>query len=326
MNILITGGAGYIGSNVAYNLIGKGHKTFIIDNLSTGNKRIIPKKAKFVKSDISNKQKLKKILKFNKFDAVMHFSGFIRVDESIKKPKKYYLNNYKKSKIFLKMCIENGIKNFIFSSTAAVYGNKKKNVTETDYLDPKHPYAKSKIKVENFLKICEKKNDIKYVVLRYFNVAGADKFMRTGHVSKASPHLIKKVCETILGKRKNIVVYGNDYKTPDGSAIRDYIHVSDLAEIHRLSLMYLKNKKTSQIFNCGYGKGVSVLEVLKNAKKIYPKKINWLIGKRRKKDIYKSVADNKKIRKILKFKPKFNNLSLIIKSSLRWEKKFKKFN
>ena len=322
MNILITGGAGYIGSSVAYNLIGKGHKIFIIDNLSTGNEAVIPKKASFIKSDISNKKKLKKFLELNDFDLVMHFSGYIRVDESLRNPKKYYFNNYQKSKIFLKMCIESGIKNFIFSSTAAVYGSKKRSVTEKDSLNPQHPYAKSKLKVEKFLKYCAKKNNIKYIILRYFNVAGSEKSMRTGHISKNSAHLIKKVCEKILGKRKKIKVYGDNYNTPDGSAIRDYIHISDLAKIHDLSLVYLKNRKISQIFNCGYGKGVSVLEVLRTAKKLYPKKINWTIGKRRKNDIYNSVADNREIKKILKFKPKFNNLRLIIKSSLKWEKKF----
>ena len=264
-NILLTGGAGYIGSHVANYLLDRGLKVTIIDNLSTGHKNLIPKKTKFYNCDIANTKKVAQIIKKNRFDLVMHFAGVIRVDESIKNPKKYNFINYEKGKIFLNTCFENNLNKVIFSSTASVYGNSKsKRVSENSKLKPINPYAKSKLKIENFLIKNSKLKKFKYIILRYFNVAGADKKMRTGLISKSSTNLVKVICEVAIGKRRKFTINGNNYNTKDGTPIRDFIHVTDLAEIHYLAGKYLLKNNKSQILNCGYGKGYSVLEVVKN--------------------------------------------------------------
>ncbi len=321
-NILLTGGAGYIGSHVANYLLDKGSKVTIIDNLSTGYKTLIPKKSKFFKCDIADKKKITQIIKNNNFDVVMHFAGVVRVDESIKNPKKYYLINYKKGKIFLNTCFDNNLKKVIFSSTASVYGNSKKNkVSETNKLRPLNPYAKSKLKIEKYLIKSSKYKKFKYIILRYFNVAGADKKLRTGLISKSSTNLIKVICEVAIGKRKKFWINGNNYNTKDGTPIRDFIHVTDLAEIHYLAGKYLLKKNKSQILNCGYGKGYSVLEVVKNINLYLTKKIPITFGKRRHKDIMTSISNTKRFNKYIKWKPKYNNLKFILKSSYEWEKK-----
>ena len=324
MKILITGGAGYIGSHVSHLLVDRGYNITIIDSLLTGNKKLIPKKAKFINSDISNVKKINRILQKNKFDLVIHFAGLIRVDESVKFPKKYLNNNYKKTKIFLSICLKNGLNKLIFSSTAAVYGSPKKNkVSENNKLNPLNPYAKSKLMIENFIKKLSKKNGLKFVILRYFNVAGADKKMRTGLISKYSTHLIKIVSEVAVKKRKQILINGDNYKTRDGTPIRDYIHVSDLAEAHLLSLRYLLKGNKSGIFNCGYGKGYSVREIIQTANKLFNNTINFSIGPKRPGDSKYVVANPNKFIKTMKWKPKFNNIKKIIVSAVNWEKKLK---
>ncbi len=324
-NILLTGGAGYIGSHVANYLLDRGLKVSIIDNLSTGHENLIPKKSKFYKCDIANTKKVTEIIKNNSFDLVMHFAGVIRVDESIKNPKKYNLINYEKGKIFLKTCFENNLNKFIFSSTASVYGNSKnKKVSENSKLKPMNPYAKSKLKIENFLIKNSKLKKFKYIILRYFNVAGADKKLRTGLVSKLSTNLIKVICEVAIGKRKKFKINGNDYNTKDGTPIRDFIHVTDLAEIHYLSAKYLINKNKSNIFNCGYGTGYSVKEVLTNINYLITKKIPTIYGKRRPNDIAISISNTKKFNNCFKWSPKNKNLKNILNSSLKWEKKYLK--
>ncbi len=323
-NFLLTGGAGYIGSHVAHMLIDKGHKVTIIDNLITGSKKIIPRQAKLIQCDISNKKEISKIIKNNKFDIVMHFAGLIRVDDSIKFPKKYDNYNYKKAKIFIETCFENNLKKIIFSSTASVYGNPKgKKVSEKNKLKPMNPYAKSKLKLEKFIIKNSKKNKIKYIILRYFNVAGADYKKRTGMIAKASTNLIKVICEVATGKRKKFIINGNNFNTKDGTTIRDFIHVSDLAQIHNLSAMYLLKNKRSQIFNCGYGKGFSIMDVINNMNIVLKKQLPFVVGKPRKKDIYFSVADTKKFNKYFKWKPKYNNLKYILTTALNWERKQK---
>jgi len=320
-NILLTGGAGYIGSTVAYDLIKHGHNVTIIDNLSTGFKSLIPKKAYFYKTDIGNRSNLKKLFKFKKFDLVMHFAAFIKVGESVKKPNKYYSNNYKKTKIFLDACFDQGLNKIIFSSTAAIYGNKSYKVKENDKPSPKNPYATSKLKCEKLIikKFNQKK--CKYVILRYFNVAGSPANLKTGLVAKKATHLIKKLCEFILGKEKNFFIYGNNYPTKDGTAIRDFIHVSDLSTLHILSMNYLLKDNQSQIFNCGYGKEYSVLEIVKAGLKRGKKNLKFKYGKKRQGDVGYAVADNSKIKKFLAFRPKYNDINLILKSALRWEKR-----
>ena len=323
MNILITGGAGYIGSVTANYLIDNGHKIFLIDNLSTGNKRNIPKKCQFFKSNITNRKILSKIFKKNRIDIVLHFAAYIDVAESVKNPKKYFKNNYEKCKIFLSICKMNKVKNIVFSSTAAVYGNaKNKLISEKSTIRPISPYAKSKLKIENHL---IKDNFFNFVILRYFNVAGADYKLRSGLISKKkSTHLIKKLCENFL-KNKSISIFGNDYPSKDGTAIRDFIHVMDLADAHLKSAKYLLNKKKSLVLNCGYGNGYSVKQVIDTFNSLSKKKMLYNYKKRRSGDLFRLVADNKILKKKLNWKPKYNSLKKILKSSLDWEKKVNQY-
>ncbi len=318
MNILITGGAGYIGSKVALDLINKNHNVVIVDNLVSGQKKNVPKKSIFYKCDISEKKKIHKILEKNKIDTVFHFAALISVEESIKKPALYIYNNYQKSKIFLNCCLSKNIKYFIFSSTAAVYGNKFFKVKENSIRKPINAYGKSKFLFENF--IIGLKSNVNFCILRYFNVAGADNKLRIGQRGKNKPtHLIRKLIDSILLKRK-FKIYGKNYKTKDGTAIRDFININDLSDIHIKSMQYIiKNKIKLLILNCGYGKGFSVKDVVFAAKKKY--NFSYEITNKRKGDAAYVVADNLRLKKILKWKPKFNSLDKILKSSLEWELK-----
>ena len=321
-NILLTGGAGYIGSHVAHLLVDEGYDVTVIDSLITGNKYLVPKKAKLEICDISDISKVSKIIQNSKFDLVMHFAGLIRVDDSVLFPEKYNNFNYKKGKIFLDTCLANRLDKVIFSSTASVYGNTiKENVSENDILNPLNPYALSKLDLENYIIDKSKNSSLKYIILRYFNVAGADKKLRTGLVAKSSTNLIKVICEVATGKKDQLMINGNDYDTLDGTPIRDFIHVSDLAEIHYLSAKYLIKNKKSEIFNCGYGEGFSVMEVVNNMNDILQKKLPTKIGKRREKDIKSSIANVEKFKNFFHWKPKYNDLKFILKTSYEWEKK-----
>ena len=318
MNALITGGAGYIGSTVSNYLLDRGHSVIIIDNLSTGSIRNIPKKADFYKLDISNTKKIQKILLKKKIDIVFHFAALINNEESIKFPKKYFENNFVKGKIFFENCIKNKINRFIYSSTAAVYGNKNKRVSEKDSLNPMSPYPKSKLKLENYLK--KKENNIGCIILRYFNVAGSDKKLRCGFNVKNDYNLILNLCSSSI-KKKKFIINGNNYKTKDGTPIRDYIHVEDLAQIHLLAANLIIKKRLFKIFNCGYGYGFSIKEIFQKFNSITKNKINYKVGKRRKSDIVVSISNPNKLMRYTKWKPKFNNLTHVLKSSLNWYKK-----
>jgi UDP-glucose 4-epimerase len=321
-NILVTGGAGYIGSHVTNLLIDNGYNVTVVDNLITGNKELINKNATFINCDIADKKKINSLLKKNKFEIVIHFAGLIRVDESVKQPEKYNEFNYEKAKIFLDTCFNNDLKKIIFSSTASVYGNpKKQNVSETDDLNPLNPYAETKLKLENYLINKSKSNDINYIILRYFNVAGADEKLRSGLISKYSTHLIKIASEVAVNKRDEIIINGDDYDTKDGTAVRDYIHVSDLADIHLTSAVYLKKNNVSNIFNCGYGKGFSVKEVIEAFNDILDKKIKFRIGPRRLGDSKQVIANPNKFIQTLSWRPKYDNLKYILKTAYEWEKK-----
>lgn len=324
MKVLVTGGAGYIGSHVCNSLLDEGNEVTVIDSLITGNKNLIPKQAKLIVSDIADEKKVKSLIAKEKFDLVMHFAGLIRVDESVKEPEKYHEFNYKKARTFLNVCFKNGINKVIFSSTASVYGNpKKEKVLESDPLNPLNPYADSKLKLEEFIKKQSEKFKVNYIILRYFNVAGADEKLRSGLISKYSSHLIKIACEVAVGKREKIIINGNDYDTFDGTPIRDFIHVSDLADIHLVSAKHLIENGKSDIFNCGYGKGYSVKEVLENFNQILDKKINYEIGPRRNGDSKMIVANPEKFNKSFAWKPKFNDIKFILKTAVDWEKKIK---
>lgn len=321
MNILITGGAGYIGSNVALLLLDKGHEVTIVDNLISGRKELIPKKAKFLNSDISDKQKIQTLLKDNNFDLVMHFAGLVKVEESFKSPEKYKLYNVDKAKSFFNYCLGANLNKIIFSSTAGVYGKSKKNkVSENDILEPSNPYAESKLEMEIYLKKLINEKKAKCIILRYFNVAGSDSKNRSGIITKNSNNLIKAACEFALKKREEFIVNGNDYETKDGTAIRDFIHVSDLANIHLIVAKHLQQNEKSDIYNCGYGEGHSVLDVISGLEKILKKKLIYKIGKRRNGDIPNSVADSEKFKKNFNWNPQYNDLNYILETALNWEK------
>jgi len=326
MNVLLSGGAGYIGSHAALSLLDKGHSVHIIDNLSTGSKLLIPKNAKFTNCNINDENKISDVIKSDKFDLLMHFAGFIQVEESVQQPEKYFENNTNNAIKFFNTCKNNGLNKLIFSSTAAAYGSvsEDKLIDEDTYLNPQNPYAESKIRTEKFL--FDNQDKFKFIILRYFNVAGADKKLRSGQISKKSTHLIKVLSEVIVGKRDQIEIFGSDYNTPDGTAIRDYIHVSDLADIHSEIAKYLLENLETNLFNCGYGNGFSVLDVINAANNIYQNKIIYKFAKRRDGDVEKLISSNSKILNYINWKPKYNDLKEIINSSVRWEEKINASN
>jgi len=321
MKILLTGGAGYIGSHVLLSIIENNHDVVVIDDLSTGNKNLIPKNIKLINTNINNTEKISNILKEEKFDLLLHFAGFIKVEESVQNPDKYFKNNTDNAIDLFETCYKHNLRNIIFSSTAAAYGNPINNdlIKEDEHLKPLNPYGESKVKTEKYLL----NNEDKYnsIILRYFNVAGADPDLRSGLISDKPTHLIKILSEVAVGKREKISIYGNDYNTADGTAIRDYIHVSDLANIHLEAAKYLLENKISNIFNCGYGKGYSVLEVINAANKISGNKIKFKYDKRRPGDAEKLISNVDKLHQNINWKPKFDNLNLIIQTAIDWEKK-----
>lgn len=324
MKILVTGGAGYIGSHIVL-LLGKlGHEVTVIDNLSTGRRESVIG-AELIVGDISDSALLDKVMSEKDFDACVHFAGSIIVPESVTNPTKYYENNTANSLNLIQACLRNKISKFLFSSTAAVYGLPVGGeCVESTPVTPINPYGKSKLMTEWMLEDTASAHDhFNYVALRYFNVAGANVEGKVGQCSPFSTHLIKIACETALGKRKSISVFGNDYQTPDGTCIRDYIHTDDLALAHIDAIKYLVDGGKSDIFNCGYGHGFSVKEVLETVKKVSGVDFEVTQGPRRDGDAPNLIAVSSKIRKTLGWKPKHDDLSLIVKTALEWERNLK---
>jgi len=319
-NILVTGGAGYIGSHVAERLINLKKKVFIIDNLSTGHKKLINKKAKFFFCDIKNFKRVERIIRDNKIQSVIHLAASLSVGESQKKPKKYYENNVQGTRNIVKACRLNSVKNFVFSSTCAVYKDGISLVKENSILKPKSVYGSTKLSCEKLIIDKLKDKKISYTILRFFNVAGASVSGKIGQISKGD-QLFKNLSIAVKKKKPKINIYGNDYDTEDGTCVRDYIHVSDISLIHILALKRISKLKKSLILNCGYGKGISVLDAVKEFEKQIKKNIKIKYKKRRKGDMKKIIADNKKIKKFLKWKPNKNSLSKIVKSCIKWERK-----
>jgi UDP-glucose 4-epimerase len=324
VKILITGGAGYIGSHVVRSLGEKGHELLIYDNLSTGNREAVLY-GDFVCADLADTYFLKKTISEFGPQAVIHFAASIVVPESTLNPLKYYRNNTVNSVNLIEACIAAGISNFIFSSTAAVYGIPADAfVYESSALNPINPYGTSKRMVENILKDAAFScSGFKYVSLRYFNVAGADKNCRIGQSYKESTHLITRALKTAKGEFSKLQIFGTDYATPDGTCIRDYIHVDDLAEAHEAALKFIHEKGASDIFNCGYGHGYSIREVVNVAREVTGVDFPVEEVGRREGDPPVLIANNEKIRRVLGWKPKYDDLAYIIRTAWDWEKQRK---
>jgi UDP-glucose 4-epimerase len=318
-NILITGGAGYIGSHVTETLIKNKKKLFIVDNLSTGFKKLINKNAKFYKVNILDSEKIKQIIYKFKIDSVIHLAGSLVIGFGEKNPKLYYKNNVLGTKSVLLACKNTSVKNFIFSSTAAVYQDKQKIVHERSKIKPKSIYGKTKIKAEKLIISNCKKFKINYAILRYFNVCGASPSGKIGLISKTDS-LFKNISVALMKKNPVIKIYGNDYNTPDGTTVRDYIHVSDLADVHYRILKKISETNKSTIVNCGYHKGTSVRDAVNEFKKQSKKKISILIQKRRSGDLAIVIANNKKLHNTIHWRPKYYKLSTMVKSCIAWEK------
>ena len=321
MKILVTGGAGYIGSHVVKALGQRGYEILVYDNLFTGHEWAVLY-GELVKGDLSDKVFLDKVIKEFKPDAIMHFAAFIQVEESVREPLKYYRNNTVNTLNLLEVVRENRIKNFIFSSTAAVYGIPEKiPINEDAPLNPVNPYGSSKAAVERILTDLSQVSDFNYVSLRYFNVAGADPEGKIGQAYKEATHLITRALKTAKGEFDKLQIFGTDYPTPDGTCIRDYIHVDDLAMAHLITLDYLLNKGKSNVFNCGYGYGYSVKEVIEAVKKITHIDFNAEEVGRRPGDPPVLVADSSRLKSELNWKPMHADLDYIIMTAWEWEKK-----
>lgn len=318
MKILVTGGAGYIGSHFTKFLIQNKHEVCALDNLSRGHKEAVDANAKFVQADLLNPESLNIEIKSFQPEAVVHFAAFAYVGESVEKPELYYLNNVVGSYNLIRACVENGVKNFVFSSTCSIYGNPVKvPISEEQASSPINPYANTKLTIETLLHDFEIAHGMKSVCLRYFNAAGAYPDGEIGESHLPEPHLIPLVIFTAQKKREKILVFGNDYDTADGTCVRDYIHVNDLADAHLRALNYLVDGGESTIINLGTGDGNSVLEIIEKTKKITGKDIPVEIVGRRAGDPAILVADNKKAKSVLGWNPQFG-IDEIIKTAWAW--------
>lgn len=320
MTVLVTGGAGFIGSHMVLSLLDAGEKVVVLDNLSTGFRWAVPQAATLVVGDVGDQDLVRTVIKKYGVKSIVHFAGSIVVPESVADPLGYYHNNTVKSRALMEAAVATGVKNFIFSSTAAVYGNPAENpVSETAAPAPMSPYGWSKLMTEIMLGDTARAHDFRYVALRYFNVAGADPKGRSGQSTPRATHLIKVACETALGQRSHMEVFGTDYPTHDGTCIRDYIHVTDLIRAHACALDYLRTGGKSDVFNCGYSKGFSVLEVIDAVKRVSGTDFEVRLSPRRPGDPAAIVAGSEKIRERLGWKPRHDNLDEIVQHALAWE-------
>ena len=320
--ILITGGAGYIGSHAVYLAIKKGYEVIVIDNLSTGHKKHIHKNAVFYEGDIREEKLLKKIFSENSIDQVLHFAAKSIVSESMSNPLKYYENNVYGTQVLLKAMREFNVKNIVFSSTAAVYGTQEQMpLTEKSETKPTSVYGETKLAMEKMINWCSKSYDLNYIALRYFNVAGAIKDASIGEDHLPETHLIPKVLKTSIDKDQKITVFGDDYNTPDGTCIRDYIHVIDLIEAHLSALDYLSKNSINHIINLGTNNGISVMEIIKKSSELTGIDIPYNISSRRQGDPDKLIASNILAHEVLGWSPKHSVIDEIISDAWNWHKK-----
>jgi len=322
MTVLVTGGAGYIGSHMVYALLEAGERVVVLDNLSTGFDWAIAKGVPLIVGETGNQALVAALIREHEVEAIIHFAASIVVPDSVRDPLGYYRNNTVNSHALIETAVQGGVRHFIFSSTAAVYGNPVKvPVSEDDPTIPMSPYGSSKLMTEIMLRDAGVAHGLSYLVLRYFNVAGADPQGRTGQSTKGATHLIKVAVETALGRRDKIDVFGTDYPTPDGTCIRDYIHVCDLVRAHCDALAYLRRGGISLTLNCGYGRGFSVLDVIETVKRVAGVAFKVDLRERRPGDPPQIVATSDRARSLLAWQPQFDDLPTIVGHALAWERK-----
>ncbi len=320
MSVLVTGGAGYIGSHMVHELIDRGEAVTVLDNLSTGFRSGVAPGARLVVGDVGDQALVQTLIRKHDIRAIIHFAGSIVVPDSMVDPLGYYNNNTVKSRALIEAAVSSGVEHFIFSSTAAVYGTPEVSpVPESASLKPISPYGASKLMTEFMLADTARAHDLRYVALRYFNVAGADPQGRTGQSTPRATHLIKAACQAALGDRPHLDVFGTDYPTPDGTCVRDYIHVTDLVRAHVAALEYLYDGGKSDVFNCGYGRGASVLEVIETVKRASGVDFPVHLAPRRAGDPAALVAGADRIREVLGWVPEHANLDEIVAHALAWE-------
>jgi len=326
LGILVTGGAGYIGSHMVLELLDAGEEVTVLDDFSTGFRWAVPDGARLVVGDVGDKDVVLQAISKNGIDAIIHFAGSIVVPDSVRDPLGYYLNNTCKSRSLVECALKTKVKHFIFSSSAAVYGMPVENpVTEQAQPNPISPYGSSKLMTEIMLRDTAAALQLSYVALRYFNVAGADPRGRSGQSTPHATHLIKVAVETALGQRPYLEVFGTDYPTPDGTCIRDYIHVTDLTRAHLTALAYLRAGGEPQVLNCGYGRGYSVLEVISSVRRMARADFPIRFGARRPGDPTVLIADNERIKEVLNWRPELDELDTIVEHALSWERDLVKF-
>ncbi len=322
MTVLVTGGAGYIGSHTVRALADAGESVVVIDNLSTGFSAFLPESVPLFIGDAADENLVEGVIASHGVDAIIHFAGSIVVPDSLRDPLGYYRNNTMTTRNLLSVAVRQNVNRFIFSSTAAVYGNPERTpVPEEAPTRPTSPYGSSKLMTEIMLHDVAAAHGLKFVALRYFNVAGADPDCRIGLATVGATHLLKIAVEAATGQRAKIDVFGTDYPTPDGSCIRDFIHVSDLAEAHRSALAYLRSGGQSATLNCGYGRGYSVIEVIEAVRRVSGRNFAIQFADRRPGDIMTMIADTSRIRGTLDWTPRFDNLDAIVTHALAWEEK-----
>jgi UDP-glucose 4-epimerase len=319
--VLVTGGAGYIGSHTAKELSKKGYEVIIFDNFSSGDEDLVLK-GELIRGDLRSKEEIQAVFEHHQIDAVLHFAALIQVGESLTDPHKYYSHNLTTSLNLLEAMLRHGVKYCVFSSSAAVYGEPRKIPLEEDHpLDPINPYGVTKFMVERILQDYDRAYDLKYVTLRYFNAAGADPEGQLGEKHHPETHLIPSILLHLLGKKEEFEVYGRDFPTPDGTAIRDYIHVTDLARAHVLALEKLLEEKRSQAINLGSSRGYSVLEVISAVEEVTRKKVKLKFGPRRRGDVSVLLASSHKAETWLGWKREFSTLEVIIETAWKWHQK-----
>ena len=322
MTVLVTGGAGYIGSHMVYALLDAGERVVVLDNLATGFDWAVAQGTPFVVGDVGDQPLVNALIAEHRIDAIIHFAASVVVPDSVRDPLGYYLNNAVKSRALIEAAVEGAVRHFIFSSTAAVYGNPERvPAREDDATVPTSPYGSSKLMTEIMLRDAGRAHGLPHVILRYFNVAGADPRGRTGQSSQDATHLIKVATRAALGLRAKVDVFGADYPTPDGTCIRDYIHVSDLVQAHCDALAYLRAGGDSLTLNCGYGRGFSVLEVIDTVKRVSGVDFTVELAPRRLGDPARVVAAPDRARSVLKWQPHFEDLGTIVSHALAWERK-----